>query len=204
MTFATCSLGRDTNNAPEWPPFILSGMYGPKKCTIRRLPQDAIQISKRLPRPFSSVFLLPHQLRNRHCFNSNSHNTAFVHDHRSNLFDSNIQPVRAILRSGNNSDNAKLGIFLWQHWRATKTAVVGEATSKVPNSLTTTTDRDDPIASILQFPPLLDAFDEFCRKALCIEVGGLSRIKSGHWLYPKTHGVLRNPTFKVQHNKGSL
>lgn len=150
------------------------------------------------PRPFSSVLSRPASAQEPV---SQILTAQPLHDHRSNLFDSNIQPIRAILRSENDSDNSKLGIFPWRPWRATKTAAVGEATPKSPKSPITTMNTDGPIAEILRFPPLLDAFGGFCRKALCSEVGGLSRVKSGRWLYPKTHGVLCNRAFIAMHCK---
>lgn len=162
--------------------------FGCVACMVpRNVRSDGYLKTRSEPRtPSQTAFLCfspPTSAQEPTLFQFYSHCAAFTHDHRSHLFDSNIQPIRAILRSGNESDNAKLGIFPWQPWRATKTAAVEEATSKVPNSPSTTMNKDDSIARILQFPPLLDAFDGFCRKALCSEVGGLSRIKSRHWSY---------------------
>ena len=90
-------------------------------------------------------------------------------------FDSNIQPVRTVLRQrGCYTKNIVHALFPYVPWKRAKKIVVCEDDD--PKSLTTqrhSTCRlsvDGGLEQILTFPPLLRAFEDFCVKALCVEV----------------------------------
>lgn len=90
---------------------------------------------------------------------------------------SNIQPIRAVLRErgGKTPDFHLQGIyslFPYLPWgRSSKVFVEArEILSKSAGSSTRTGKLDVDLQRILDTPPLRNAFERYCEKALCIEV----------------------------------
>lgn len=99
---------------------------------------------------------------------------------------SNIQPIRVILRrrAGHEKEDgggaiASLFPYLpWKTQRSRKVAVVEYVLRPRPQN-TTCTDAGDVLDMILHVPPLLQAFEDYCRKALCSEVKKIRRSSLG-------------------------
>ncbi|CAM9279854.1 unnamed protein product, partial [Ectocarpus fasciculatus] len=91
----------------------------------------------------------------------------------------NIQPIRAILRrrQHHHHNGGILASFLpYIPWRENASTVAVDAVGRSPlsrgassPSFNCSAKMDDALEQILVFPPLLEAFQELCQKALCIE-----------------------------------
>ncbi|CAB1108737.1 unnamed protein product [Ectocarpus sp. CCAP 1310/34] len=90
----------------------------------------------------------------------------------------NIQPVRKVLqRRADHPINAGgiASLFPYVPWTTRSGAVAidvmneSKVFTKPSSSKFTSVKLDDKLEEILRFPPLLEAFGEFCRKALCSE-----------------------------------
>lgn len=90
------------------------------------------------------------------------------------VFGSNIRPIRAVLRQRHGCNKKGVRAFFpyvpWERARR----VVADEDSNDSRALQMRSSGhlrvDGGLEQILNFPPLLLAFDDFCVKALCIEV----------------------------------
>lgn len=85
------------------------------------------------------------------------------------MFSSNIRPVRDLLRSKADDEDARVPWFPYvPSGRRRSTQVAIGADDDIAGGPSGR--RLGPLEGILMCPPLLDAFDSFCQKALCGEV----------------------------------